>query len=77
MKRTTVMIPEDLKIRAVNRANSMGLSLGGLIRESLERVLRSEDTGMLDDPYLADNAVYEGDTPVDLAKNHDQYLYGS
>jgi hypothetical protein len=76
MKRTTVMISEDLKNRAAKRANSMGLSLGGFIRESLERVLKSEDTGMFDDPYLADTVVYEGETEVDLAQNHDQYLYG-
>ncbi len=31
MRRTTVMIPEDLKIRAARRANSVGLSLGGFI----------------------------------------------
>ena len=76
MKRTTVMIPEDLKIRAARRANSTGLSLGGFIRESLERALKSDAAGKLDDPFLADNAVYEGDTEVDLAKNHDIYLYG-
>jgi hypothetical protein len=76
MRRTTVMIPEDLKIRAARRANSTGLSLGGFIRESLERVLKSDAAGTLDDPFWADNAVYEGDAVVDLAKNHDIYLYG-
>ena len=76
MQRTTIMIPEDLKIRAAKRANSMGLSLGGFIRESLETVLRSDETGLFDDPYLDDNAVYEGSTAADLAKNHDHYLYG-
>jgi len=76
MRRTTVMIPEDLKTRAAKQANSMGLSLGGLIRESLERVLKSDFAGTLDDPFLADNTVYEGETVIDLAKNHDLYLYG-
>jgi hypothetical protein len=76
MRRTTVMIPDDLKIRAARRANLTGLSLGGFIRESLERALKSDAAGTLDDPFLADNAVYEGDTEVDLAKNHDIYLYG-
>ena len=76
MRRTTVMIPEDLKNRAAKRANSMGLSLGGFIRDSLEMALKSEDAGMFDDPYLADTEVYEGKTEVDLAQNHDQYLYG-
>jgi selenophosphate synthase len=70
------MIPEDLKSRAASRADSMGLSLGGFIRESLERVLKSDAAKTLDDPFWADNAVYEDDAVVDLAKNHDQYLYG-
>ena len=76
MRRTTVMIPEDLKIRAAKRANSTGLSLGGFIRESLERVLNSGVSETLDDPFWADSVVYEGDTVDDLAKNHDIYLYG-
>jgi hypothetical protein len=76
MKRTTVMIPQDLKIRAARRASSVGISLGELIRESLERALNSDFAELLDDPFLTDNAVYEGDTPIDLAQDHDKYLYG-
>ena len=76
MKRTTVMIPEDLKNRASRRASSTGISLGGFIRESLERALRADNAVMNDDPFLTDNAVYEGNTEVDLAQNHDKYLYG-
>ncbi len=76
MKRTTVMIPEDLKIRATRRANSVGISFGEFIRESLERALKYDTAGTLDDPFLTDNAIYEGDTPVDLAQNHDKFLYG-
>ena len=76
MKRTTVMIPEDLKIRAAIRANSVSISLGGFIRESLERALNSKTADLLDDPFLSDNAIYAGNTPVDLAQNHDKYLYG-
>lgn len=76
MKRTTIMIPQDLKIRAERRANSAGLSLGAFIREALEKALRSDADETLDDPLLNDNAVYEGDTEADLAQNHDKYLYG-
>ena len=76
MRRTTIMIPDDLKIRAARQANAIGLSLGGFIREALEKALKSDNTGKLDDPFLADNAVHEGDTEVDLAQNHDKYLYG-
>ena len=41
MKRTTIMIPEDLKIRATRRANAIGISLGEFIREPLEKALKS------------------------------------
>ena len=75
MKRTTLMIPEDLKIRAARRANAVGISLGGFIRESLERALKSDGNVAFDDPYMNDNSVYEGDIPADLAQNHDKYLY--
>ena len=76
MKRTTVMIPQDLKIRAERRANSEGLSLGAFIREALENALKSNAAGTNDDPFLNDNALYKGDTEADLAQNHDKYLYG-
>ena len=76
MKRTTVMIPEDLKIRAAKRANTVGISLGGFIRESIERALKSDGNSALDDPYMSDNSVYEGEIPTDLAQHHDKYLYG-
>jgi hypothetical protein len=68
------MIPEDLKIRAARRANAEDISLGEFIRESLEKALRSNPAGFLDDPFLNDNAVFEGETPVDLALDHDEYL---
>ena len=77
MKRTTIMLPEDLKMRALKRADIMGLSLGGLIRESLEKILHTPDVDQADDdPFFADNVVFQGKTPKDLALNHDDYLYG-
>ena len=76
MKRTTIMMPEDLKIRAAKRADTLGVSLGEFIRDSLERILKSDNVIIFDDPYLGDDAVYDGDTPIDLSQNHDKYLYG-
>lgn len=76
MKRTTIMIPEDLKIRAARRANAVGISLGGFIRESLEKALKSDSKVAHDDSYMSDDSVYEDDIPADLAQNHDKYLYG-
>jgi len=70
------MIPDDLKLRAARRAQHEGISLGELIRLSLEKTLTSENTKTLDDPFLTDNAIYEMETPPDLSQNHDKYLYG-
>ena len=79
MKRTTIMIPDELKMRAIKYANKMGMSLGGFIRESVERALEPTDgEPSIDttDPLFADDAVYSGETPSDLAESHDDYLYG-
>lgn len=77
MKRTTVMIPEDLKIQAVKHANLAGISLGGFIRKALERALEPPNGDKLaDDPFFTDRVVFNGETPSDLARNHDEYLYG-
>ena len=75
MKRTTVKIPEALKTRVVKRANSMGISLGEFIRDSLKKKLKSNPHEAADDSFLNNNSVYKGDTPADLSRNHDQYLY--
>jgi predicted DNA-binding protein len=77
MKRTTVMIPDDLKIRAAKHAKMMGMSLGQFVRESLEKHLQSSNGGhSANDALFADDAVFEGKVPNDVAKNHDEYLYG-
>ena len=77
MDRTTIMLPPDLKIRASNQAKKMNISLGHFIREALNKYLDSENkTPDQNDPFLVDNAVFSGETPHDLASNHDEYLYG-
>ena len=39
MKRTTIMLPEELRVRAGERARKLGLSLGEFIRRSMEAML--------------------------------------
>ncbi|MBI4669772.1 MAG: hypothetical protein HY747_11440 [Elusimicrobia bacterium] len=75
MYRTTVMLPIDLKTRAVKQAREMKISLGEFIRECLAAALRPSVSAARD-PLLADREVFKGPSPSDLAKNHDQYLYG-
>jgi len=76
MKRTTVMLPGDLKLKAEKRAEKMGISLGELIRLSLKTQVGNKTDAVQDDPFLSDNAVFSGDVPDDLSLNHDKYLYG-
>ena len=76
MKRTTVMLPEDLKLKAEKRAEKMGISLGEFIRLSLEAQIRLKKDESQDDFFLSDDAIFSGDVPVDISVNHDKYLYG-
>ena len=76
MTRTTIMLPTELKTRAARRAKQMGVSLGELVRESLEVALSGNRPRGSSDPLFDDTAVFEGAGPRDLAANHDDYLYG-
>jgi hypothetical protein len=73
MKRTTVMLPERLRAQAKEQARRLGVSFGELIRRSLEAMLGGAKA---DDPLLADDEVFDGPTPDDLAADPDRYLYG-
>ncbi len=76
MKRTTIMLPIDLKERAMKHAHKMGISLGELIRISLGTVVDRPEELAGEDPLLSDEAVFDGEVPADLAANHDEHLYG-
>ncbi len=75
MHRTTMMLPAELKARAVKRAKKMGISLGDVIRESLAAALGNGKKQEEVDPFFADTAVYDGPAPRDGIKNLDHYLY--
>ena len=73
MKRTTVILPEDLKMKAEQKAIEEGISLSELIRITLSGYLelsieKSKDT------FWSDKEVFYGDIPCDLSENHDIYL---
>lgn len=75
MTRTTIMLPEDLKLRAQEAAARLGVSLAELIRETLERRLDARRDWQ-DDPLFAEVPVYAGAVPRDLSEEHDRDLYG-
>ncbi len=76
MHRTTVMLPDDLRGRALRRARELGVSLGELIRQSLDAQLARNRTPTEEDALFADRAVFTGEAPSNLSQNHDRYLYG-
>lgn len=76
MKRTTIMLPNQLKIMVQRIANSMGVSLGEFIRESLEARLKSSKSQNNLDTLFSDETIYRGKSPENLSKEHDHYLYG-
>ena len=76
MHRTTIMLPEDLKSQAVAYARECGLSLGEVVRESLENWLKSKNQRSASDPLFRNVPVYDGPVPEDYSINHDRYLYG-
>jgi hypothetical protein len=76
MQRTTIMLPPGLKNRAARRAHELGISLGELIRQSLDAQLNRRPEPLHEDPMFADDEVFQGEAPDDSSKNHDRYLYG-
>ena len=76
MKRTSVMLPADLKSRGMRTARQQGISFGELLRRSLQAAVDSPASSY-DDPVYADAEVFDGPAPDDLASAHDRYLYGS
>jgi hypothetical protein len=63
-------------MRAQRLAQERGISLGVLIREALASALEAAGNDRRsNDPLFADDAVFTGDAPSDLAQHHDQYLY--
>jgi hypothetical protein len=76
MHRTTVMLPNDLKSQAARFAREAGLSLGEVIRESLENWLKNQKKRPVGDPLFNEVPVFEGKVPDDYSIKHDQYLYG-
>ncbi len=76
MQRTTIMLPPKLRAQAEQHARQKGVSLSEFIQELLSNVLQEQEVRRSEDPLFADNAVFDGEIPPDLSKNHDRYLYG-
>lgn len=76
MKRTTILIPQDLRTRAGLHAQHMGISFGELVRLSLDAYLSNPSSAARKDSLFSDDEVFEGEVPYNLSTAHDGYLYG-
>jgi len=76
MHRTTIMLPDKLKLQVQARAREHGISLSEFIRSALEQTLEKSNAGVSTDPLFGDSEVFDGASPQDLASHHDNYLYG-
>jgi hypothetical protein len=75
MERTTIMLPPELKSKAIRYSEHKGISLGQLIREALEHEINQQGNAEQSlDPLYADKVVFKGEAPHDLSMNHDAYL---
>jgi hypothetical protein len=79
MRRTQLLLPQDLHHRAAEAAKARGVSLGNLVREALQAYLtRSSAQPSPDaiDRLLAD-PFDDPDPDPELSINVDYYLYGA
>jgi len=67
----TVQIPDALHEKLAQSAQHQGLSIDAFVQLCL-----SSAVDMKRDSLFSDTAIFSGDTPNDLAENHDDYLYG-
>lgn len=76
--RTTIILPDPLKQRAVARAREQGISFGEFVRRAVEKMLSAPPRGdgrkKTGDPFWDNLEIYDGG-PSDAAARHDDYLY--
>jgi hypothetical protein len=77
MHRTTLLLPDDLKIASENYARARRISLGALIRRQLAALVAGPDAETrAQDPLFSEFATFDGAAPRNLALQHDMALYG-
>jgi hypothetical protein len=69
MKRTTVMLPDDVEARLRREARRRGVSIAQIVREAVERGFPAPESGR----PLAFFAVGEGG-PADASERVDEYV---
>jgi hypothetical protein len=79
--RTTLVLPLDLKNRAVARARNEGISFAELVRRALEAELASQPKfaagRQAGDLFLDHLKTFKDDGPTDWSTRVDELLYGA
>jgi hypothetical protein len=77
MTRTTIVLDSSLKKRVMKKARELEISMGELIRISLDKFLKEpSEVVSTADSFFSDNVSFKDDKGVtDLSINHDQHLY--
>jgi hypothetical protein len=85
MTRTTIMLPEEVKRRAMTEARKLKVSFADFVRQAVTEKLPRESKGVdrlnrrRNDPLfrLLDRLpLAAGATATDVTARHDDYLYG-
>jgi hypothetical protein len=66
-----VQIPDQLKDKVARAAQQRGMTLEASVRLCISTVVDRRH-----DSLFADTAVYAGEAPATLSKDHDEFLYG-
>jgi hypothetical protein len=85
--RTTVVLPPELKKRAVLRARQQGISFGEYVRRALQDRLAQAPKKVVmipwkkgrrktGDPFWDNLVTYDDGGPTDMSTRHDDYLAG-
>jgi hypothetical protein len=70
------MLPEDLKKRAEEKSQTLGISLGEFLRVAAEAYLDREERKWADDPLISGDYLIKAPAPAMVSENVDRYLYG-
>jgi hypothetical protein len=76
VNRTTVVLSEDLKLRAREQARREGIPFSELVRQAIAARVDDPAGRVDEDPLFGDVPVYEGPVPANLSEDHDTDLYG-
>ena len=77
--RTTIVLPADLKERAVAQARLNGVSFAEFLRTAVEKELASNKTpsgAKTGDPFLDNLTIYDDGGPTDWSTRVDELVYG-